>query len=92
VVVDDLDVVGVIVPDEANPVLGIHPDALLSSPVACERFEAIGGRRAKIFQAPRLIEHLQLTQRHPFNALEEPAARPAVPQGFCIPTAKRADH
>jgi hypothetical protein len=45
VVVRDFDVVGIaILPSEANAILIVHPNAVLSYPVAAQPLEAITGR------------------------------------------------
>ena len=63
-VVDDLDIrwahPG---PDEANAILVVDPDAVLTCPRASERFEMIRGRGCKISQGDRAVQDLQLALR-----------------------------
>jgi hypothetical protein len=65
VVVDDFDILrssgG---PNEANPPLIIYPDAVLSQPVASERFQTITRGHSQIVQVTRSIQKTKLSQRH----------------------------
>lgn len=57
-VVDDLDGERVaVVPAEADPPLGIDPDAVLTETISAQGFEAIPGRHSKIGQRFRSMQH-----------------------------------
>jgi hypothetical protein len=49
VIVHDLHIVSVpVVPDDADTILIVDPNAVLSTPIACERFEPVAGECHKI--------------------------------------------
>ncbi len=49
-VVDHLNIVGVVVPHEANTELGVDPYAVLPFPVAAQLFQAVPGRDAQVLE------------------------------------------
>lgn len=70
-IVDDLDVRRTCSsPPKANPILIVHPDAILPRAVAFERFEAGPGSHAKVVQAPGNLQLTQLPSRNALNAVE----------------------
>ena len=58
-------------PGKANAVLSIDPNRMLALAVFLEQPELVSRRRAKIAQAPRIVEHDELTSR---DALERAKA------------------
>lgn len=76
-VVDDLDVLRARArPAEAQPKLIVYPHAVLSGPVALERFEAIARRDTEVFKPARNLQLTELSPRHRFDAREPPDAPP----------------
>jgi hypothetical protein len=92
VIVDDLDVMGVTVaPDKAEPESVVDPDAVLTPPVAAQRFQPVSGEDR---QVPKLMGRVQLPQ-FPLSVAGDclkAAGRPPVeePLGFFRP--ERPDH
>lgn len=63
-VVDDFYVFGAIVrPSEANPPLLVDADAVLSLPIALERFECVTGRNLQVIKNNRPIQLGKLLER-----------------------------
>ena len=76
-IVHDLHVVGIpVMPDEADAVLIVDPDAVLPSSVACQRFEAIARERGEIAELPSSMQLLQFPLSHPRNPLQTTAEPP----------------
>ena len=70
-VIDDLYLLGTIFsPREADPILTVDSDAVLTSAISRERFEAVAGRRTQVGDPGCGIEHVQLAERHGFDCLE----------------------
>ena len=62
-VVDDFDVVGVPAgPTETDTPLVIDADAVLSSAIASQLFEAVRGWNAKVDETGRGVEHEELPE------------------------------
>jgi hypothetical protein len=56
-IVDDLNVMRVAtLPAEADPPLPIDPNAILSLPIAVQRFQLIAGRNAQLNQVCRRVK------------------------------------
>lgn len=67
-VVDDLNVESMTgTPDEADPPLLIHPDAVLPGTVPFELLEAIRRRHPQILQDRSRVEHSKLPERRPLD-------------------------
>ncbi len=63
-IVRNLDFMGSIVfPDEANPVLIVDPDAVLSGAAAFQRFQPVAGRDAEVAERTGSFNLVQLAQR-----------------------------
>lgn len=91
-VVNDLHVVSVsFPPDKTDAPLIIDADAVLPLAAAMERFEAIGGWRAKVAELHRGIQLAQLSLRDSLDATPPPDELPLV-QPLCILRAKALDH
>ena len=57
--------------DEANPILIIDPDAVLSFSVILQSFQMIRRRYPQIIQIFRMIHHDKFTQRDFLNCLRQ---------------------
>jgi len=79
-------------PAEANPILVIDADAVLSRPIASQRLQTIARRRPQIVQAPRLIQHQQLSSGNALNAGWQPARCLVIEQPLGFPTGETAYH
>ena len=75
-------------PNETNPPLLIDADRMLALPIAFERFEPIGGRYAKVFQAARVVQKTQLPQRNGLNIRRQLAAR-RPPQTVAVSSSRK---
>ena len=83
-VVDDLYVRRSLAgPPEADPVSVVYPDALLTFPVARQRFEPISRGYPKLFEAFHRIELIQLALGY-----KPQAPRAALPGRFRVPAVK----
>jgi len=92
VIVHDFDVVSVTVaPDKTNPVLIIDADAMLTLPVASERFKTISWKNNQVAKLMCRVQLLELSLRHPRDALE-PTTAAADKEKLCFPIAKRPNH
>jgi len=59
VIVHDLHIVSVpLVPDEADAILIVDPNAVLSTPIACERLEPVAGECRKVTEVVGRMELL----------------------------------
>jgi hypothetical protein len=68
VVVDDLHVLCVsALPDEADAVLIVDPDAVLAPPVAGQCFESVSRKRRQVAEFASRVELLQLSLGYPRN-------------------------
>lgn len=92
VVVDDLDgISGAITPDEAEAVLIIDPDAVLTAAISEEGFEAVPGRDSQIIEAGSHLKLEELAAGYPLEG-DEPPDADTVGQGLGVRTAERSDH
>src|SRR5688572_10134931 len=65
VVVLAADVVRIVLlPSESNPVLLVHPNAVLALPVSNQGFETIAWHRDQVIELLGAIEHRQLPMHH----------------------------
>lgn len=91
-IINDLDLVRVTIsPDEADAVLVVDPDAVLSSSIAGQRFEPIARERAQIPESARRVHLQQLSLGHPCNTTET-ATDSSGKQRLGFLVAKRANH
>ena len=80
-VVDDLDVIGIIiVPCKADTPLVVDPDTMLAFPVTMQCFQVIGRRNPQGFKEARGIEHLEFNNRRPLNCSWKSCGEPSVEQ------------
>jgi hypothetical protein len=93
VVIDYLYVVCIsLAPSKADAPLIVDPNAVLTSAVAPQPFQAVARRHAKIRQTHGRIQHAELPQRHSLNSRPELPDRLSLeePIGVLIP--KALDH
>jgi hypothetical protein len=92
VVVDDLHILRVaILPDEADAVLIVDADAVLSAPIACQGFQPIAGKRCQVSKFASGVELLQLPLGHTRHLLQA-SAEPAGKQRLGFGVLERPDH
>jgi hypothetical protein len=59
VIIHDLHIVSVpVVPDETDAILIVDPNAVLSTPIACERLEPVAGEYCEVTEVVRRLELL----------------------------------
>jgi hypothetical protein len=58
-VVDNLDLLCAIIPNEADPILVIDADAMLAFAVTLERFQMIAWWASQVLQRDRSIQHVE---------------------------------
>ncbi len=89
VIVHNLYIVGIsIVPDEADAVLIVDPDAVLSTPVTRHCLQAIARERCKIAKLGGCMKVLLLPLSHACNLLQT-AAEPADEQSLGLRVLER---
>lgn len=92
VVVHDLNILGVAIhPNEADAVSIVDPDAVLSSPVAGQRFEPVSGKCRQVSKCARCVDLLQLPLGHPRDLLQT-SAEVAGKQRLGLGVLERPDH
>ena len=79
-------------PDEADPPLGIHPDAVLSTTVADQLLKAVSRRDQQILKNLRSVKHLELAKRRPLQLPVNTLDVLLMPDALGIATAERSDH
>jgi hypothetical protein len=93
VIVSDLDVGrSGSTPAEADPLLVVDPDAVLSRPISPESLEPIPGRHPQIVERLRSIDDQQLPIRHPLQIRAEPPHALTPPDPFRVRIGERPDH
>lgn len=91
--VNDLHLLGSSVgPHEADPPLVIDPDAVLSDPIAFQRFEPVSRWNPEIVQRYGGSDLTQLAQRRRVDPRIDRRHPFATPQSFGVPAAERSDH
>jgi hypothetical protein len=92
VIVHNLHIVGVpVVPDETNAVLIVHPNAVLSASVACERLDSVAGESRQIAELASRVELLELSLANPGHLLQPPA-EPAREERLGFGVLERPNH
>ena len=91
-VVDDLDVVCVTVfPHEANPVLIVDHDALLTSAVAFQFVQVVARRELQVAEDDRRVQHDQLSVGAALNVFRNPLGMLASEGRFGLLICPRLD-
>ena len=80
-----------IVPNEANPVLVVDPDAVLTLPIAGQGLEVIAWERAEVVESLGRVELRELALRNPGDR-PEPAGRDPLKQGLGVSAPEGPDH
>src|SRR5689334_8050471 len=91
-VVNDLHLAGIIIPDETDPPLVIDADAPLPGPVVLQRLQAVPGWYQKILKASGLIQIVQLPACRLEYVRREGRGRLALENSFGVPVTQAADH
>jgi hypothetical protein len=92
VIIHDLHIVGIpVVPDEADAVLIVNPNAVLSAPVAREGLEPVAWEGCQITEFLGCIQLLELPLSDPSHPLE-PAAEPAREERLSVGVVERPNH
>lgn len=95
-IVDDSNFTGVcLVPLKDKTPTVVDSDAMVSLEIPFEKLKTISGRRAKVSQVSRRVEHIQLLQRRPEylgRVLTNPAGWSIVEKIFRCLVAKGNDH
>lgn len=93
VVVDDDDLGDIaVVPAEADAPLVVDADAVLTTPIAFQRFQPIGRRDTQILETGSGIEHAQLASGNRLDIGRQPARALATPDLFGFLIDKAPDH
>ena len=95
-IIDNFNFVWSIVgPAKAHSVLLVNSNAVLSLPIPPQLLEAIAGRKAKILQPSRGIEHVEFATRISPQLLRDQLSRPSrfypIKQIFSARISKRND-
>ena len=70
-IIDDLNLFGcLLTPQETEAPLIVDPDAVLAAAVAGKRLQPVARWRPKVGKLGRCVEHVELAQRHCFDALK----------------------
>jgi hypothetical protein len=65
-IVNQFRVVGIaFFPAEADPVLAVHPNAVLPGPISLQSLQAIAWRNSQVVQGSRPMQNPKLSQRGP---------------------------
>jgi hypothetical protein len=93
VIVDDLHLVRVsIAPSEADSPLIVDPDAMLTRPIAPQRFQPVAGRYAQEVQRCRGIHLNQFPQCDPQQIWRQSSRRHAAEKFFGFSVGKALNH
>ena len=91
--IDNFRVVCVLaLPTEAEPVLVVDPNAVLSCPVAFEGLQAVARRQLQVAQLPRTVQLRELAERHPLELRRQAVIPAALPQSLGLPAGKARNH
>ena len=91
-VVHHLDLLRVTaLPEEADPVLVVDPDAVLPTPVSTESLEVVAWERSQVVEPLRRVQLRELALRDPGNA-PKPTRRMAAKEGLGVSIPEGPDH
>lgn len=92
-VVDDGDLGDIaLLPAEADAPLIVDADAVLTTPIAFQRFQPIGRRDTQILETGSGIEHAQLASGDRLDIGRQPARALTTPNLFGFLVDKAPDH
>jgi len=93
VVVDEFDIFCTsISPDEADPPLRVHTNAVLSTTVADEPLQSVPRRYPEILDVPGGMDQLELPQSRPLHGAVDALDVLLVPDALGVLTPERPDH
>jgi hypothetical protein len=78
-------------PSKADPVLIVHPDAVLPGPLSLQSFQPVARRHHQILQTIRDLKLSELASRDRFDVYE-PSDPIAVRKRFHVSALERSDH
>ena len=78
-------------PPKTDAPLAIDADAVLTFPIAFERFQSIARRNEQILQTNGRVQETQLRQGDFLNVLRQSAGKFAIPNLLCFAVAKACD-
>jgi len=92
VIVNNLNIRWPIIgPREAHSPLIVDPDAVLASPISCQRFQPVPRGRPQIFQLDRCIQHGKLPRSDRVKIYKLLCPNTLV-KLLCLLTCKRSNH
>ena len=80
-----------VLPDEADPILVVDPDAVLALPIAVKSLKVIARERAEVIEALGGVQLRQLPLRNPGNG-SEPPRRVSLKQCLGVSVPEGPDH
>src|SRR5699024_2005302 len=93
VVVDEFDIVRTsLSPNEADPPLRVHPDAVLPASIASQLLETVAGRDPKILDVLGRMDQLELPQGRTLQRSVDAFDVLLMPDAFGVLAAERPDH
>jgi hypothetical protein len=81
-----------LVPDKTHAPLIVNPDAVLSNPIAYQRFQPVIRRNAKIIQSLRRINHPELSAGNGLDLVRQFLGELTKPYRFCLRIVERSNH
>jgi hypothetical protein len=92
VVVHHFDLLSVaVLPYEADPILVVDPDAVLTTSISTESLEVVARERAQVVKPVRRVQLHQLALSDPGNA-PKPPCRMALKERLGVSIPERPDH
>jgi hypothetical protein len=79
-------------PNEANPPLGVHSNAVLTFTVTDQTFQAVPWRDTQVLHIFRRMDQLELSQRRALHRSVNALDVLLMPDAFAFFTAERSDH
>jgi hypothetical protein len=93
VIVNDLHVIGIsVLPDEADPILVVDADAVLTLAIAGELPEPVGRRTVKVVDGMRVAEHPQLAQSNRLDVAGQLPRELSIEDPLSFGYGRRPDH
>jgi hypothetical protein len=80
-----------VLPNEADAVLVVDPDAVLTTPVSAQSLQVVAWKRPQVLESVRRVQHHELALRDASDAPES-ARRKALKQGLRLSIPEGPDH